>query len=133
LLRAGAYAKAADQYRAILQVSPEDPSASVGLAAALRGEADPQHPAKLEEARGLLEKVLERDPHQVAALFNLGVLYTAFLKRPADAKPLFTRFLADAPNDHPARADAERSLTAINAGAKPPPAPPPAPPKGAPR
>jgi Flp pilus assembly protein TadD len=133
LLRAGAYPKAAEQYRAILQVAPDDASATVGLAAALRGEADPSHAAKLDEARALLEKVLERDPHHVAALFNLGVLYTDFLKRPADAKPLFTRFLADAPGDHPARAEAERYLSAMaTAPAKPatPPAPAPPPPKG---
>jgi len=124
LLRAGAYAKAAEQYRAILQVAPDDASASIGLAAALRGEA------KNDDARQLLEKVLERDPHQVAALFNLGVLYTDFLKKPDAAKPLFTRFLADAPNDHPSRAEAERYLAAMNAAA--PKAAPPAPPaKGA--
>jgi tetratricopeptide (TPR) repeat protein len=120
LLRAGAYAKAAEQYRAIVQVSPEDASAMVGRAAALRGEADAKSTARLDEARGLLEKVLERDPHHVAALYNLGVLYNDFLKRPADAKPLFTRFLADAPSDHPARADAERYVNAAGGAASKP-------------
>ena len=54
-----------------------------------------------------LEKVLATDPHETSALFNLGVLYADFLKKPADAAPLFKRFLADAPSDHPLRADAE--------------------------
>ena len=62
LLQAGAYAKAEEQYREILKVSPDDVEAQVGLAAALRGEADAQHPQKLEEARALLEKVLAGRP-----------------------------------------------------------------------
>jgi tetratricopeptide (TPR) repeat protein len=127
LLRAGAYAKAGDQYRAILQVAPEDTSAQVGLAVALRGEADPQHPKKLDEARALLEKVLERDPHNVAALFNLGVLQADFLKHVVEARPYFQRFLEDAPSGHPARPDAERHVAQANAASPPPPPPPAAP------
>jgi tetratricopeptide (TPR) repeat protein len=119
LLRAGAYGKASDQYRAILQVSPDDASAQVGLAAALRGEADPQHPKKLDEARALLEKVLDRDPHNVAALFNLGVLQADFLKHPVEARPYFQRFLEDAPSGHPSRPDAERHVAQANAAAPP--------------
>ena len=126
LFRAGAYAKAEEQYRAILQVAPDDASAQVGLAAALRGESDAQHPKKLEEARALLEKVLERDPHDVAALFNLGVLIADFQKRPAEAKAYFQRFLDDAPASHPSRADAERYL-AQAASVSPASAPAPAP------
>jgi len=115
LLRAGAYAKAAQQYREILRVSADDVEAQVGLAAALRGESDAQHPQKIDEARGLLEKVLAADPHNTSALFNLGVLYQDFLKKSADAAPLFKRFLAEAPSDHPLRADAERYLSAASA------------------
>jgi cytochrome c-type biogenesis protein CcmH/NrfG len=127
LLRAGAYAKAEDQYRAILQVAPDDSSAQVGLAAALRGESDAQHPKKLEEARALLERVVDRDPHNVAALFNLGILHADFLKHPADAKPYFQRFLDDAPNGHPSRPEAERHISQANAAMPPPAAPTPAP------
>jgi Flp pilus assembly protein TadD len=129
LLRAGAYAKAEEQYREILKVSPDDGDAQVGLAAALRGESDAQHPRKLDEARALLEKVLANDPHDTSALFNLGVLYQDFLKKPAEGAPLFKRFLAEAPADHPLRAEAERyvSAAAANAGAAGPPAPPAAP------
>ncbi len=110
LLHAGAYAKAEEQFRAILQVSPDDLEAQLGLAAAVRGEADAKSPAKLEEARSILTKVLDKDPHNVAALFNLGVLYADFMKRPADATPLFQRFLSDAPSDHPSRAEAEKYM-----------------------
>jgi tetratricopeptide (TPR) repeat protein len=110
LLHAGAYAKAEEQYRAILQVSPDDLEAQIGLAAALRGEAEAKLPAKLEEARTILTKVLDRDPHNIAALFNLGVLYADFLKKPAEAMPLFQRFLSDAPSDHPARPEAEKFI-----------------------
>ncbi len=129
LLRAGAYPKAEEQYRAILQVAPDDIEAQIGLAAAVRGEADPKSPgAKIEEARSLLTKVLDRDPHNLAALYNLGVLYADFLKQPANATPLFQRFLADAPSDHPARADAEKYM----AGATQPKPTTPAPPAGKP-
>src|ERR1700722_10923781 len=121
LLRAGAYGKEGDQFRAILQVAPDDASAQVGLAAALRGEADAQHPKKLEEARALLEKVLDRDPHNVAALFNMGVLLADFQKHPAEAKPYFQRFLDDAPSAHPSREEAERHVAQANAAAPPPP------------
>ena len=118
LVRAGAYPKAEEQFRAILAISPEDIDAAVGLAAALRGEADDKHPQKLDEARGLLEKAIERDPHHVAALFNLGVLFADFLKKPGDGVPYFKRFLSDAPSDHPMRPEAERYLaTAATAGA----------------
>ena len=83
-------------------MSPDDHDAQVGLAAALRGSADAQHKDRIEEARSLLEKVLANDPHDTNALFNLGVLYADFLKRPGDAAPHFKRFLSDAPSDHPA-------------------------------
>ncbi|HEX4622353.1 MAG TPA: tetratricopeptide repeat protein, partial [Myxococcaceae bacterium] len=132
LLHAGAYAKAEEQYREILKVSPDDTEAQVGLAAALRGGADSAHPQRLEEARAVLEGVLAADPHETSALFNLAVLYADFLKKPADAAPLFRRFLADAPGDHPLRGDAERALSAATASgpaaAPSPPAPPPSPP-----
>jgi tetratricopeptide (TPR) repeat protein len=112
LLRAGAFPKAEEQFRAILQVSPDDNDAALGMAAALKGEGGA---VKVEEARQLLQKILERNAHNVGALFNLGVLYNDMLKKPAEAKPYFQRFLADAPADHPSRPDAERYMTALEA------------------
>jgi tetratricopeptide (TPR) repeat protein len=132
LLRAGAYAKAEEQYREILKVSSDDHDAEVGLAAALRGSADPQHAGRVEEARSLLEKVLASDPHDTSALFNLGVLTADFLKKPGDAAPYFKRFLSDAPSDHPLRGEANRYISAASAGNDAPPKPaPPAPPPAA--
>src|SRR5581483_11010340 len=97
------------------------------LAAALRGEADPKSPgAKIEEARTILTKVLEREPHNVGAEFNLGVIYADFLKKPDEARPLFKRFLSDAPGDHPARAEADKYLSSAAATPTPQPKPPPA-------
>ncbi|MDP8999732.1 MAG: tetratricopeptide repeat protein [Myxococcota bacterium] len=119
LLRAGAYGKAQEQYRAILKVSPEDHGAEVGLAASLRGEADVQHPHKLDEARALLDHVIASDAHDTSALFNLGVLYADFLKKPQDAAVYFKRFLTDAPADHPLRAEAERYVSAASASVSP--------------
>jgi len=134
LLKAGAYAKAEEQYREIMKVSPDDVEAEIGLAAALRGEADAQHLQKLDEARDLLEKALAANPHDTSALFNLGVLYADFLKRPADAGPLFKRFLSDAPVDHPLRAEAEKYISAAAADTPRPPLPVPSgPQKSSPR
>jgi Flp pilus assembly protein TadD len=115
LLRAGAYTKAEEQYREILKVSPDDLGADVGLAAALRGEADAQHRDRLDQARTLLERVLASDAHDTSALFNLGVLYADFLKKPSEATPYFKRFLSDAPGDHPLRAEASRYVSAASA------------------
>ncbi len=134
LLRAGAYTKAEEQYREILKVSPDDRAAEVGLAAALRGATDAQHKDRVEEARTLLERVLASDAHDTSALFNMGVLYADFLKKPSEAAPYFKRFLSDAPGDHPLRAEANRYISAASAGAAPtpppaspaPPTPPPA-------
>lgn len=137
LLRAGSYAKAAEQYKSALAAAPDETAAQIGLAAALRGESNGKDVAKIEEARALLDKVLERDPHNVAALFNMGILQAESLKKPGEAKSYFERFLDDAPKEHPARAEAERQL-AGSAAAKsvpaaappPPPAKPPAKPGG---
>lgn len=131
LLRAGAYSKAAEQFSTILRANPDDDDAAVGYAAALRGEGDPQHTQKYDAARATLEKVLARDPHHVSALYNLAVLYGDFLKKPDQAVPLYRRFLADAPADHKARAEAERALTALGASKIAPPAAVPAPPPSA--
>jgi hypothetical protein len=35
------------------------------------------------------------------------------LKKPAEAKPYFQRFLTDAPSDHPSRPDAERYMSTM--------------------
>ena len=128
LLRAGAYAKAAEQYKSALAAAPDETAAQIGLAAALRGESDGKDAKLLEEAQALLEKVLERDPHNVAAHFNMGVLYADSLKKPADARPFFERFLDDAPKDHPSRAEAERQLAERKRAAPPAPPRPAAPP-----
>jgi tetratricopeptide (TPR) repeat protein len=115
LLRAGVYSKAEEQFRAVLKDSKDDADAQVGLATALRGQADKDRPAKYHEAQRILESVLSRDPHNVDAEFNLAVLLSDFLKKPAEAKPLFQRFLVDAPSDHPSRAEADRQVKAIGA------------------
>jgi hypothetical protein len=51
------------------------------------------------------------------------------MKKPSDAGSLFKRFLADAPGDHPLRAEAERYVSAAVANG-PSPAPPAAPHSG---
>lgn len=126
LLRAGAYAKAEEQYRAALQVAPDDLDAQVGLAAALRGESEGKPGAKLDEAKAILDKVLDKDQKHASALFNLGVLLTDFMKKPEQGRPMFERFLDVAPKNHPSRPEAEKRL-AMAPKAAPTPAPAPTP------
>ena len=80
------------------------------LAAALRGQGRRDNPAPYREAEKLLLEVLKEDPANLAASFNLGLLYADFLKQPAKAAPLLKQFLANAPEDHPERAVAQKRL-----------------------
>jgi hypothetical protein len=72
-----------------------------------------------------LRDVLERDPHQLAAMFNLAVLYSDYLGKPDKARTLVDQFLSEAPDKHPSRPAAEKLKADIGASAKPdaPPAP----------
>ena len=78
LLKAGVYRQGGRTISRGAERLQEDSDASIGLAAALRGEADKDHQSKLGEAQKLLEGVLARDPHNVAAEFNLAVLQATF-------------------------------------------------------
>jgi tetratricopeptide (TPR) repeat protein len=91
LLRAGDYAAAADAYRRVLRDSPGDADARVGLGVSLRGQG--KHAA----ARKQYERVLEDEPNHAAALFDLAVLRAEFLDERPQARPLFERFVAVAP------------------------------------
>ena len=116
LLRAGIYPKAEEQFRAVLKDSKDDDDAAIGLAAALRGQrATRTIPPSSPRRRGYWKACSARDPHNVEAEFNLAVLLADFLKKPAEAKPLFQRFLSDAPSDHPSRAEADRQVKALGA------------------
>lgn len=114
LLQAGIYDKAAEQFRAALEAEPDNTSAALGLAAARRGQGKREETGPYLEAEKLIRGVLEREPQNLAATYNLAVLYGDFLKRPADALPLYQRFLDQAPKSHPARAEAEKALAALN-------------------
>ncbi len=118
LLRAGAFAKSIDQYRAVLAVAPDDATAEVGLAAALRGASGGKNRKMLEEAKAVLERLLVREHHSLAGNFDMAVLCSEALKDPILARRHFERFLDDAPRSHPARAEAER-LMAVTQTAKP--------------
>src|SRR5690606_20176528 len=104
------YERARAEFEAVLEVDPDDVAALIGLAAARRGLAKREDTAALGEVEALLRRVLEREPGNLAATFNLGVLYVDWLKRPNDGTQLLRRFLEEAPEDHPARAEAERLL-----------------------
>ena len=112
LLEAGIYDKAAAEFRTALDAEPENSAAALGLAAARRAQGKRDESGPYLEAEKLIKGVLEREPHNLDATYNLAVLYADFLKRPAEASPLLQRFLDQAPKNHPARADAEKALAA---------------------
>jgi tetratricopeptide (TPR) repeat protein len=114
LLRAGVYDKAAEHFRATLEVEPEDTAAALGLAAARRGQGSRDATGPYLEAEKLIKRVLEREPQNVDAAYDLAVLYADFLKRPAEASEQYHRFLQEAPKSHPARGEAERALAALD-------------------
>jgi tetratricopeptide (TPR) repeat protein len=113
LLQAGIYDQAADQFRAALEAEPDNTAAALGLAAARRGQGKREESGPYLEAEKLIRGVLEREPQNLDATYNLAVLYADFLKRPAEALPLYRRFLERAPQGHPARSEAERALAAV--------------------
>lgn len=113
LLAAGIYDKAAEQFRLALEAEPDNSSAALGLAAARRAQGKREETAPFQEAEKLIKGVLDREPQNLAATYNLAVLYGDFMKRPADAMPLYQRFLDQAPKTHPARAEAEKAVAAL--------------------
>lgn len=115
LLQAGVYDKAAQEFRAVLDIEPESTDAMLGLAAARRGQGKRDDQSGYLEAEKLLKQILDREPKNLDATFNLAILYSDFLKRPADATPLLQRFLADAPKNHPGRPEAERLISGASA------------------
>ncbi len=114
LLQAGIYDKSAEQFRIALDAEPENSAAALGLAAARRGQGKREDTGPFLEAERLIRAVLEREPQNLEATYNLAVLYADFLKRPAEAAPLYRRFVDQAPRSHPARAEAERALAAVS-------------------
>lgn len=114
LLEAGVYDKAAEQFRVALEVEPENSSAALGLAAARRAQSKREDTTPFLEAEKLIKGVLEREPKNLAATYNLALLYADFLRRPLEALPLYQRFIDQAPKSHPARAQAEKALSALN-------------------
>jgi len=112
LLRAGVYDKAVEEFKGVLAVEPESTGAELGLAAARRSQGSRDNPGPYADAEKLLKGVLEREPKNPDAAFDLGVLYAEYMKKPAEAEPLLKRFLEEAPQQHPSRAEAERLLAA---------------------
>ena len=118
LLQAGVYDQAAQEFRAVLAVEPDSTDAILGLAAARRGQGKKGDQSGYLEAEKLLKGVLEREPKNVDATFNLAILYSDYLKRPSDATPLLQRFLDDAPKNHPGRGEAERLISGVQSDKK---------------
>lgn len=112
LLQAGVYDRAAQQFQSVVDAAPDDVAALLGLAAARRGLAKRDDAGAFAEVEALLRRALEKQPDNLAATFNLAVLYADHAKRPAEARVLFERFLSQAPKVHAGRAEAERFLSA---------------------
>jgi cytochrome c-type biogenesis protein CcmH/NrfG len=107
LLRAGDFDHAEGAYRSAGAADPRDLDAQVGLGIALRGRG------KHRQAQAVYEKVLEQEPDNLAALFDLGVLHADFTGEPKRALPLFHRYLELAPKNAPQRTLAERYVQDI--------------------
>jgi tetratricopeptide (TPR) repeat protein len=121
LLQAGVYPRAEKEFRAVIEVEPENDEATLGLAAALRGQGKRDNQAPYREAEKQLKSILSRDPSHLAATFNLAVLYAEFMVKPDDARPLFKKYLDEASSKDPGRAIAEKFLTDNKPGAGPKP------------
>lgn len=117
LLLAGVYDRAAQEFRGVLEAKPKDVDAMIGLAAARRGQGKRNDPGPYEESERLLQEVLQMEPKNLAATLNLGLLYADFMQKPSQAKPLFQRFLDDAPKNHPARPIVRKKLAGQAASA----------------
>lgn len=114
-VRAGQYARAEEQFRGVLAGNKDDVDALLGLAIAQRGQGTQENQAKWSEAKSTLDRVLVLDKDNPAGHYNLGVLYMYFLKKPAEAKASYQRFLKEAPSSHPQVAEAKKALTEIEA------------------
>ncbi|HEU4577608.1 MAG TPA: tetratricopeptide repeat protein [Polyangiaceae bacterium] len=108
LLQAGVYDRAEKHFRAVLAVQPESAEAKLGLAAALRGQGSRKDPGPYREAESVLKELLASTPGDWAAAHNLAVLYSESMDRPDEATAEFSRFLSNAPSEHPARAKAKK-------------------------
>jgi cytochrome c-type biogenesis protein CcmH/NrfG len=116
LLQAGVYPRAEKEFRAVLDVEPENDEATLGLAAALRGQGKRDNQGPYREAEKQLKSILSRDPSHLAATYNLAVLYAEFMVKPDDARPLFKKYLDEASSKDPGRAVAEKFLADNKAG-----------------
>jgi cytochrome c-type biogenesis protein CcmH/NrfG len=108
LLQAGVYDRAEKRFRAVLTVQPESVEAKLGLAAALRGQGSRKDQGPYRAAESLLKEILAVTPGDWAAAHNLAVLYAESMDRPGEATVEYSRFLSNAPSEHPARAKAQK-------------------------
>jgi cytochrome c-type biogenesis protein CcmH/NrfG len=112
------FAEAESAYRAALKLRPKDYDATLGLAVALRGQAD-QQDDKVAEAELLLERAKTLAPDRPEAYFNHAILTQTVAGRAADPKSalersieLYEAFVARA-NGKPGFADALVDVTAV--------------------
>jgi tetratricopeptide (TPR) repeat protein len=108
LLQAGVYERAEKHFRGVLAVQPDSLEAKLGLAAALRGQGSRNDPGPYRAAESLLKEILARAPSDWAAAHNLAVLYAESMDRPEQATTEYSRFLSNAPAEHPSRAKAKK-------------------------
>lgn len=95
------YEAAKTHYGLVLNQEPNNREATLGLALALT------HGGTAQDALVHYQTILERNPNDAVALFNMGVLYFDFLKKQEESHAAFERFLrmnyADATRNQMAR------------------------------
>jgi choline-sulfatase len=93
LLASHHFARAANIYRRLCRLTPNDPIPLVNLGSLAFMDKE------YEKAAGYFERAVEISPHQVEALLNLGYIHQRVLGNRKKAREYYSRFLEAAPND----------------------------------
>jgi tetratricopeptide (TPR) repeat protein len=105
-LAAGRFAEAAARFQGLLEITPGDPGLLVRLGACEYQGGD------FEAAASSFRTALETQPDNGRALAGLGMSLNA-LERPAKARPVLERAVAQAPSDRMARLALAHTLTEL--------------------
>ena len=77
-----------ERFSMVLAQDPDSIEGRIGVALALRGQA------KFADSEKEYQKVLDTDPNNAIATFNLGVLYYDHMNKKVEAKRLFRKYLS---------------------------------------
>jgi len=96
-MKYGDAGRAYERFAIVLAQDPDNTEARIGLALSLRGLG------RFKDSEIEYRKVLEKDPNNAVAVFNLGVLYYDHMSKKVEAKRYFRKYLSladDVSSDH---------------------------------